>query len=134
MAGTLSLLRPYKKTAHNVIDFFLFFFMGSLSSGYFLPAYIQYNSSLTNVFGLIYLPVLVLVCYLIYRFFKWLCCTVVASSCRRHQPVEEEGKAGDQQPIPPPTHTEVNLTDYAMDDLFADRMLNPTAYNTNKDQ
>ena len=92
MAGALSLLRPYKKTAHNIIDFLLFFFMGVLSSGYFLPAYMQYNSSLTNVFGLIYLPVLVLVCCLIYQFFKWLCCTVVASSCRRHQPAEEEGR------------------------------------------
>ena len=43
-------------------------------------------------------------------------------------------EADEQQPFPPPTQTEVNLTDYAMDDLFADRMLNPTAYKINEDQ
>ena len=65
-----------------------------------------------------YLPVFVLMCYLIYRFFKWFCCTVLVSPCRRHQPVEEEGEVDEQQPLLPPTHTEDNIAKYTSDDLF----------------
>ena len=128
MAGTLSLLRPYKKTAHNVIDFLVFLFMPLIFSP-FLPITYSNHDVLVAAIFIHMIPVFALICYLIYRFFKWLCCTVVASSCRRHQPVEEEGEADEHQPLLPPTRSEVDLTDYTLDDLFPDRVLNPNCYN-----
>ena len=129
MAGVLSVLRPYKRIGHNVIDFVLFLFMASLSATHLI--HILINQEPISLTILVPLPAFLLICYLTYRLFKWLCCTVRASSSRRHQPIEEVELADKQQPLLPPTRSEVSLADYTPDDLFADRMLNPNGYKIN---
>ena len=58
VAGLVLLLRPYKKTAYNIIDFLTLFFM-----------------TLLPFFAIIFLlPFIVLLTYILFRVFKSCCC------------------------------------------------------------
>ena len=135
MAGLVVLLRPYKKTAHNAIDFFLFFFLSLIAA----LSMISIISSIVFGYIIMYLPASILLLYLIYKLVK-LCCI-----CSRHskvskksnQPTTEKGSINSLQssvesPQAPQhvsiSHTNIVLSNYIADDMFADRVLNPDGY------
>ena len=129
-AGLVLILRPYKKTGHNVIEFLTLFLMAILAvlSVINITDYILLGS-------LMYLPFLVLVCYLIYRVFK-LCCAHVTHKVRKstHKKVISPLPSKDkEQPLLDSSpklikSTEVSMDEYIQDDLYADRILNPSSY------
>ena len=119
-AGLVLLLRPYKKTSHNVIDFLTLFWMTVVGG--------------VGVFGsfllapILILPFLIWLCYLIYRVIKYCrCCArrnMHNSSCDDvdipYTPIQQQ-----KMPPVPPTNTVVGLGDYAEDD----RIVHPNGYN-----
>ena len=139
LAGLVILLRPYKKTAHNVIDFFLLFFMTLIA----VISYVSYDFSSVVGHVLVYAPASVLLFYLIYKLFR-LCCTCCKCTHKKslqlltpEQPpinddeqLENSVQRDINSPIlvPAVTHTSLVLSDYAADDTFADRLLNPAGY------
>ena len=139
LAGLILLLRPYKKTAHNVIDFFLLFFMTLIA----VMSYVSYDFSSVVGHVLVYAPASVLLFYLIYKLFR-LCCTCCKCTHKKslqlltpEQPLindDEQLENSVQRDlnapilVPAVTHTSLVLSDYAADDTFADRLLNPAGY------
>ena len=130
MSGMVVLLRPYKKTAHNIIDFLILFFMAVLSG----TSLIQFVPGFASV-TIIYLPFIVVVCYVIYRIFKQ-CCEIVTCERRTKRPKKTMDRMlrvslTDSQPSTTSsevTISMVSLTDYVSDDIFADRIINPNKY------
>ena len=129
MAGLVLILRPYKKTSHNMIDFLTLFLMtlfAALSVTGTLSVYI--------LFGPLHLPFLCLVGYLIYRMFKYCscCCACVTQNVYKSSTDDENNPSAPPsevlQPLIPPTTTEVELDDYVEDDLYPDRIVNPGGY------
>ena len=133
MAGLVLILRPYKKTIHNIIDFLTLFLMtmfAALSAAWISSSIIFSSIFITFCFSLFYLPFLCLVVYLIYHMLICCgCCACVTQNAFRkssHNP----SKSSEQQPllVPPTTHTVVGLGDYAEDDDYPDRMVHPDGY------
>ena len=120
MAGLVVILQPYKKTAHNVIDFLLLFFMtiASVVSIMFYP-----NDNIA--FGYLFLPFFILFVYTIYRLLK-KCCACVAQRRATHQPSVQAKPLSEHKPA-----TAVANDEYIEDDLYADRILNPDGYKNN---
>ena len=82
----------------------------------------------------IYLPFVFLLCYFIFRLLKHCCCACVAVRKGNVCQVIPGNKADpfptERQPLfKPPTTSVVKLNDYAEDDGYADRMINPSRYN-----
>ena len=85
MGGLVTILQPYKRTAHNVIDFLLLFIITVISvivtvEGFFY----QYSQQpfdtqpyLYAKLSLLYVPFLVLLIFSIYRVLKFFCCVCV---------------------------------------------------------
>ena len=133
LAGLVILLKPYKKTAHNAIDFFLLFFMTLIA----LISVTSYDSSSIVGHILIYLPASV---FLFYHFYKLLrlCCTCCSGKHKKSQELEqppaEQLDNSVQQDLNSPllnsaaSHTNLALSDYVADDTFADRVMNPDGY------
>ena len=137
LAGLVILLRPYKKTTHNVIDFCLLFYMMLIA----IMSFVSYDLSSLAGYFMIYLPALVLLFYLLYKLMKlcYACC-----KCKRShqlltpgQPpinnVEEPENSVQHDPnsplhVPVVTHSSLVLSDYVADDMFADRLLKPAGY------
>ena len=70
MTGLVVILRPYKSTAHNVIDFLMFFFMTLIALFILLPSLSINTSQDPSVIlmkGPLYLPFFLLFAYIIYR-------------------------------------------------------------------
>ena len=124
LAGLVLILRPYKKTAHNIIDFLTLFLMALFA------ALSSFALSLVPFFGPLYLPFLVLVGYLTFRMFKCCCCACVTRNVRKssHDNTNNPSVPSELQPLIPPTTTEVGLDDYVQDDLYPDRIVNPGGY------
>ena len=135
MAGLVVILQPYKKTAHNVIDFLLLFFMtvigaSSFTYGNFM---LKFGTILPNFLFVLYIPVIVVFIYLVYHLLK-CCCSYKRRSqivARQYSPdgVDNPHIVPERRPLISPTVTEVVLDDdYVPDDLYPDRMVNPGGY------
>ena len=133
-AGLVLILRPYKKTAHNVIEFLTLYLMTLLAALSAIDSILNSNSYIIHGV-LVLLPFLVLVCYLIYRVFK-LCCARVTHKVLRSTPkkvISPLPLKDKEQPLLDSSaklikSTEVSLDEYIQDDLYADRILNPGGY------
>ena len=133
MAGLVVIMRPYKKIAHNVLDFLIFFSLTVIGATSFTGT-VTY---ILTVFGPIYLPFVVIFCYVLYRLLKHWCCACVAlqrGNIHHAIPGNEAGHSlpTEHQPLlnpKPPTTSVVTLNDYDEDDGYADRMINPSRYN-----
>ena len=143
MIGIVVILRPYKRTAHNVVDFFIFFFMtlipllSLLDRAYYIPftqnIHIEVDNTYLPFRNMIYLPCLVVTIYALHKFLKYYCLLY----CKRshHQPsMRDESRSlplTERTPfVTRPTTTEVTLNDdYVEDDFYADRILHPGGYN-----
>ena len=138
LSGLVLLLRPYKTTVHNIIDFLLLLVMGIVSAlviveGALYPPY--YNPDSYNIsylyakLSLLYLPFLVLLIILIYRVLKYFCCACgirVKQWMTIYYRSKENTSSSEHKPLlKPVTTTEVVLGDY---DSFADRINNPVVY------
>ena len=79
------------------------------------------------------MPFFALLCYLIFCLCKYCCCAIVVVLRKSNtQPDDASDPSLSQQtPIPskPLTTSEVTLDDYVMDELYADRMINPSEYD-----
>ena len=60
MAGLVVIMRPYKKIAHNVIDFLILFFLTVIGA----PSSMEIIATILSQQGPIYPPCFVLLCYL----------------------------------------------------------------------
>ena len=135
MAGLVVILQPYKKTAHNVIDFLLLFFMAVISAASLASYYIGSLIVVRVNFELFLppLPVIVVSIYLIYCLLTCCCkkrrqLDIVA---RQDPPdgVDNPHIVPEHRPLLNPTTTEVVLNDnYVPDDLYPDRIINPGGY------
>ena len=125
LAGLVLILRPYRKTAHNVIDFLTLLLMTLFAASSFLPIL-----SYFILIGPIFLPFLVLIVYFFYRMFKPCCCANKKESIHNSSSVIDYNPSDpyDQQPLLPPTTTVVELSDYDEDDEYPDRMVHPDEY------
>ena len=133
MAGLVILLRPYKKNAHNIIDFLILFFMMLIA----IMSFISNDISAVVGYFVIYLPTLVLMFYLFYKLMR-LC--VTCCKCKRfyqrltpEQPpnaeqLENSAQHDSNSLIQVATHSILVISDYVPDDMFADRLLNPAGY------
>ena len=128
LAGLVLILRPYKKTAHNTIDFLTLFLMALLaalsSSVPLLPGSDTFKNYI--IANPMYLPFLILVGYLIYRLFKCCCCACVTRNAHQSSD-DDENNPTEQPPLLIPT-TEVGIGDYVQDDVYPDRIVNPGGY------
>ena len=141
MIGIVVILRPYKKTAHNVIDFLIFFFMtliplfALLDLDLKIPftvTRIQVDSQYLPFRNIIYLPFLVVTFYALHKFLKY-CCLLCCKRCL-HQPTMRDDSLPPPTECTPlvthPTTSEVALNDgYVQDDLYTDHILHPGGYN-----
>ena len=141
MIGIVVILRPYKKTAHNVIDFLIFFFMTLIPllslldldlQILFTAARIQVDSQYLPFRNIIYLPFLVVTLYALHKFLKYCC--LLCYKRHPHQPTMRDDCLPPPTECTPlvthPTTSEVALNDdYIHDDLYADRILHPGGYN-----
>ena len=131
LAGLVLILRPYKKVAHNIIEFLTLFLIALLGA---LSVILNTNRYIL-VGPLMFLPFLVLVCYLVYRVFK-LCCASVTCKVRKFTPkqvISPFPSKDKEQPLLDSSPklikcTEISLDEYIQDDLYADRILNPRGY------
>ena len=122
MAGLVLLLQPYKKTAHNVIDFLILVLMTVIGASSFT----NYELVVDFEYILVYLPFFVLVSYLVYRL---LCCKRKPKIDAHHSSPNKVNQPPESTPLLfPPTTTLVALDDYKQDDLYPDRMVNPGEY------
>ena len=124
MSGLVVILQPYKKTAHNVIDFLILLFMTviyALKWALYSSAHVCIPS--LNAGSL--LPLLGLICYLVMCCLKRTCCYCVCSRLRqRLRNVHNTSPVGahkslslDQMPLlVPPTTSVVSLDDQDDDD------------------
>ena len=119
MAGLVVIMRPYKKIAHNVIDFLILFFLILIGASSFMrPAIIGFYF----VFGPKYLPFIIIFCYVFYRLLKHCCCSCVAlrrGNVRQVIPGNEADSSSITEHKPllnPPTTSEVTLNDCAEHD------------------
>ena len=121
VAGLVVILQPYKKAAHNVIDFLLLFSMivASAISATIGPV----NNIIGGAFPF-FVPFLAFFVYVIYRLIK-SCCACVKRKRDAHQPSLHESPQSDQHTKP------VTNDEYIEDDLYADRILNPDGYKNN---
>ena len=120
VAGLIILFRPYKNFYSNVLDFFLFFFLGFLAL-VCAVTFGNYNVILAE-YGPLYLPAFFLGCWLVYLITKWFLNEV----CRRNQvPAtsgnEEHDAEGSEVNVP----VAANPDDYD----FPDRLQNPEDYS-----
>ena len=122
MTWLVVIFQPYKKTAHNVIDFLLLFVMTVASTVSSLL-----NPIINIEFGYVMLPFLVLFIYIIYRLLR-SCGCVCMKSRRRETDQDDEPKTWPQSD-PDLTTTAAASDEYIEDDLYADRILNPDGYN-----
>ena len=144
MIGIVVILRPYKRTAHNVTDFLIFFFMTLIPLLSFLE--VDFNTYVTDIYqylpfiylyfpfrNIIYLPCLVVTIYALHKILKHSCLLCCKRSCHQltmrdesHPPPTESRPL-----VTHPTATEVTLNDDFIqdDDLYADRILHPSEYN-----
>ena len=139
LAGLVLILRPYKKVAHNTIDFLTLFLMAlvaALSGVYNNSSSFFLNTPNLIIAGPLFLPFLCLVVYLIYRMFKCCCCCCCCCTCvtRNSHKSDNDNEnnpsaPSEQQPLLiPATTSEVVLSDYVQDDLYPDRIVNPGGY------
>ena len=135
LAGLVLILRPYKKPAHNIIDFLIFCLMSlfAVLSGSTYQVFGSAMSIFINESGPLYLPFLCLVIYIIYRIFKCCCCCacVTQNAFRKSSSDNKNGPSAPSEREPflvPPTTTVVGLNDYADDDEYPDRIVNPGGY------
>ena len=127
MAGLVLILRPYKKTIHNIIDFLTLFLMTLLAA--LSATYIDSIFHFLNI-CLFYLPFLCLVVYVIYHMLKCCCCACVTQNAFRNSSHNNPSESSEQRPllIPPITRTVVGIGDYDEDDDYPDRMVHPDGY------
>ena len=130
MAGLISLFRPYKKLAHNAVDFMLFFYMGLLA--------LISNTSVFGGYFAVYLPITVLIIYLLIKIIIFCC---VRCNCKRkksliasdHRQLLEANTVQKDQNDPSHIHvvtkTELLLSSYVADEEYPDRVVNPSGYN-----
>ena len=130
MAGLVVILRPYKKTTHNVIDFMLLFSMTAVSAVSFV-----FGTASGMVYGAFpfYFPFLVLIVYIIYRLLKSCCCDCVTHIKQKRatdQPLLNNKANTEHKPLLPVTTIKAVNDEYIEDDLYADRILNPDGYKS----
>ena len=121
MAGVIALLRPYKKTVHNVIDFVIFLLL-------FIICMFNYFYSFYTTIVLFYFPFLCLLIYIIYCVFTKCCCCCTQKQIAYQFLPDRENDSSPVQ-IAPHSTSEVSMDNYIEDHLFADRVLNPSRYN-----
>ena len=122
MAGLVVLLQPYKKAAHNVIDFLLFFSMTVTSA-----LSVTLGSASIILYGAfpLFVPFLVLFVYIVYRLIKSCC-----RRCACMKAAQQDSHHNNTNSSPSDQHKSVVTNDeYIEDDLYADRILNPDGYN-----
>ena len=131
MAGLVVIMRPYKKMAHNVIDFLILFFLAVMGATSFMGSV----AVIFTLYGLMYLPFIVVFWYGYYCWLKHCCCACVALRRGNVHLVIPGNEANLSSPtegqplLKPPTTSVVTLKDYDEDDGYADRMINPSRYN-----
>ena len=141
MIGIVVILRPYKRTAHNVIDFLIFFFMTLIPLFSFLDLDLQISFTTIHVQvdsqylpisyrNMIYLPFLVVIFHALHNFLKHcclLCCKICLQTTVKDDSLPPPTEC--TQLVTHPTTSEVTLNDdYIQDDLYADCMLHPGGY------
>ena len=143
MIGNVVILRPYKKTAHSVVDFFMFFFMTliplfSILDFDFITLFnftrTQVDSQYLPFRNIIYLPFLVVMFYAVHKFLKYCCLRILCCERHLHQPTMRDDCLPPPTECTPlvthPTTSEVSLNDdYVQDDLYADHILHSGGYN-----
>ena len=100
MTGLVVILRPYKSTAHNVIDFLMFFFMTVIALFVLLPSLsinISQDHSIILMMGPLYLPFLLLFAYTVYRVIK-SCSCLIWSNVHHHFTSNNDETPSEQQP------------------------------------
>ena len=122
LVGLVLILRPYRKTAHNIIDFLTLLLM-IVFAGTSITLIISTYVTL----GPLFLPFLVLIVYLFYLMFKPCCCANKKESIHNSSSDNDNNSSDPyyQQPLIPPTTTVVELSDYAE---YPDRMVHPDEY------
>ena len=141
MTGMVAILHPYKRTAHNVLDFLIFCFMivspllsvldlDLLSSLY---VHIYIGADYLPFRNIIYLQFLGFLLIFFYRLLKFCCFSV---NCKRKAALRLPGNNSNPSSLPECTPLVTHLAttvvtldnDYVQDDLYADRILNPDGY------
>ena len=131
MAGLVVIMRPYKKIAHNVIDFLILFFLTMIGA----PSFMRFFAVIFTFCGPIYLLFVAIFCYVSYRLLKHCCCACVALRRGNIHQIIPGNKANlslltERQPLLKPTTTSVvTLKDHDEDDGYADRIIHPSRYN-----
>ena len=132
MAGLVILIRPYKKTARNVRNILIFFFLAVIGA----PSFIRLVAAIFTFFGVIYLPFIVIFCYAIYRLVKHCCCACVALRRGNVHQATPSNEANSSFPterqalLKPPATSMITLHDYCEYDDSVDHMTNSSRYNT----
>ena len=142
MEGLVAILRPYKRPAHNIIDFLLLFIMTVISvinitQGVIHTSF-EYQSFDSQPYlyaklSLLYVPFFVLLIFSIYCVLKFFCCACVIRA-KQWMVIHYRDKGNTSSSEHRPllnlvTTTEVVLDDYTEDGYsYADRIRNPVAY------
>ena len=131
MSGLVVILQPYKKTAHNVIDFLILLFMTVI----YAMKWILYSTVKRCFYSFNYgsfLPCFCLICYIVMRCIKRTCyCCVYSRLRQRLRNVRNTSPDGahksfslDQMPlVTPPTTSVVSLDDQVEEEDDDDRHL-----------
>ena len=130
MAGLVLLLQPYKKTAHNVIDFLILVLMTVIGASSFT----NYELVVDFEYILVYLPFLVLVSYLVYRLLRCICYQKPKLDPHQSSPNKVNQPSESTPLLKPPTTSVVALDNYKLDDLYPDRMVDPSGYKKHHTQ
>ena len=120
MTGLVVILRPYKSTAHNVIDFLMFFFMTVIALFILLPTLsinTSQDPSIILMMGPLYLPFLLLFAYIIYRVIKSCSCLIWSNVHHHFFPHNDETPSEQQPLLSSPQHT---ATEVALDNCVSD--------------
>ena len=113
MVGLVVIMKPYRRTVHNVMDFIIFLLMTVIAA---VP-----NVWVIISYPIMTLPILAMICYIFYCVIK-CCCN--ACSAKQTETVHQPTSVDHTDLLKSAISSNVVLEDY-----YADRILNPSGYN-----
>ena len=123
MTGLVVILRPYKSTAHNVIDFLMFFFMTLIALFVLLPSLsinTSQDPSIILMKGPLYLPFFLLFAYIIYRVIKSCFCFCVIRCKNVHHHFFPDNDETPSEQLPLLSSSQHTATEVALDNCVSD--------------
>ena len=119
MVRLLVIMKPYRKTARNIMDFIIFLLMTVIAA----VQVVTVQVSIFVSYSIMILPFLAMICYIFYCVIK-CCCNTCSATAKQTETVHQPTSVNHTDLLKSAINSDVVLEDY-----YTDRILNPSGYN-----